>query len=132
MIHRLCKSKVLSSASSKYLTSIPGVVSRMMSLKEFHVLVFKRYQYVTYFSKGALSLCLKCLGWGEYPGLPGWAQCYHKNPPAKVGDMRDVGLIPGLGQFPGVGNGNSIQYSCLENPMDCRLHSIGSQWVRHN
>ena len=31
---------------------------------------------------------------------------------------RDVGLIPGLGRFPGEGNGNPLQYSCLENPMD--------------
>ena len=30
----------------------------------------------------------------------------------------DVGLISGLGRFPGEGNGNPLQYSCLENPMD--------------
>ena len=41
-----------------------------------------------------------------------------KNPLAKAGDIRDVGLIPGLGRVPGVGNGNSLQYSCLGNPMD--------------
>ena len=41
-----------------------------------------------------------------------------KNPLAKAGDIRDVGLIPGLGKVPGVGNGNSLQYSCLENSMD--------------
>ena len=38
-----------------------------------------------------------------------------KNPPAKVGDP---GLIPGSGRSPGEGNGNPLQYSCLENPMD--------------
>ena len=38
-----------------------------------------------------------------------------KNPPVKAGDM---GLIPGLGRSPGKGNGNPLQYSCLENPMD--------------
>ena len=38
-----------------------------------------------------------------------------KNPPAKAGD---VGLTPGLGRSPGGGNGNPLQYSCLENPMD--------------
>ena len=32
--------------------------------------------------------------------------------------MEDWSLIPGLGKFPGEGNGNSLQYSCLENPMD--------------
>ena len=32
--------------------------------------------------------------------------------------MRDPGSIPGLGRSPGEGNGNPLQYSCLENPMD--------------
>ena len=40
-----------------------------------------------------------------------------KNPPAQTGDIRDVGLIPGLGRSPGGGNGHPLQYSCLENPM---------------
>jgi len=38
--------------------------------------------------------------------------------PANAGEERHVGLIPGLGNSPGEGNGNPIQYSCLENPMD--------------
>ena len=41
-----------------------------------------------------------------------------KNPPANVGDKRDMGLIPGLGRPPGGGNGYTLQYSCLENPKD--------------
>ena len=41
-----------------------------------------------------------------------------KNPPANAGDIRDVRLIPGLGRSPGGGHGNSLQYSCLGNPMD--------------
>ena len=41
-----------------------------------------------------------------------------KNPPATAGDIRDLGLIPGSGRSPGGGNGNPLQYSCLENPMD--------------
>ena len=41
-----------------------------------------------------------------------------KNSPADVGDIRDTGLIFGLGRSPGEGNGNPLQYSCLENPMD--------------
>ena len=40
-----------------------------------------------------------------------------KNPPAKPGDTRDAGLIPGLGRSPGVGNNNPLYNSCLENPM---------------
>ena len=53
-----------------------------------------------------------------------------KNLPVNTGD---VGLIPGLGRCPGVGNGNTLRYSCLENSMDrgtwrlqsVRLHRVG-------
>ena len=41
-----------------------------------------------------------------------------KNPPASSGDVRDVGLMPGWGRFPGGGHGSPLQYSGLENPMD--------------
>ena len=41
-----------------------------------------------------------------------------KDPPANAEDVRDAGLIPGLGRSPGGGNGNILQYSPLENPMD--------------
>ena len=41
-----------------------------------------------------------------------------KNPPANAGEVRDGGSIPGWGRSPGVGHGNPLQYSCLENPMD--------------
>ena len=41
-----------------------------------------------------------------------------KNPPDNAGDARDSGLIPGSERAPGVGNGNPLQYSCLENSMD--------------
>ena len=41
-----------------------------------------------------------------------------KNPPAKVGDTGDAGSIPVLGRSLGEGNGNPLQYSCLENSMD--------------
>ena len=41
-----------------------------------------------------------------------------KNPPASAGDIGDVGSIPGLGRSPGGENGNPLQYSYLENPMD--------------
>ena len=52
-----------------------------------------------------------------------------KNLPANVGDVREVGVIPGSGRSPGGGHGNPLQYSCLENPMDKDpdgLQSIGS------
>ena len=50
-----------------------------------------------------------------------------------VYNVRDLGSIPGLGGFPGEGNGNPLQYSCLENPINGgawrRLLSMGSQRV---
>ena len=41
-----------------------------------------------------------------------------KNWPASAGDTRDLGSIPGSGRYPGEGNGNPLEFSCLENPMD--------------
>ena len=52
-----------------------------------------------------------------------------KNPSANAGGMRDVGSIPRLRRSPGEGNGNPLQYSCLENPMD-RGYSAWGHRVR--
>ena len=41
-----------------------------------------------------------------------------KSAPANAGDVRDVGSIPGSGRSPGTGNGNPLQDSYLENPME--------------
>ena len=41
-----------------------------------------------------------------------------KNLPPNAGEAKDVGLIPGLGRSPGEGNGNPLQYSCLENSVE--------------
>ena len=41
-----------------------------------------------------------------------------KSPPASAGDIGDLGSIPGFGRSLAEGHGNSLQYSCLENPMD--------------
>ena len=56
-----------------------------------------------------------------------------KNPLASAGGARDMGLIPGLGRSLGVGNGNLLQYSCLENPMDrgtwwATAHGFTKSW----
>ena len=47
----------------------------------------------------------------------------------------DLGSIPGLGRSPGEGNGNSLQHSCLENPMDggawwAIVHRVAKRWTR--
>ena len=50
-------------------------------------------------------------------------------------NVGDPGSIPGSGRSPGEGNGNPLQYSCLENPMDFpwdRLQSMGLQRIRHD
>ena len=41
-----------------------------------------------------------------------------KNPPANAGASGDTGSVLGLGRFTGEGNGNSLQYSCMEKSMD--------------
>ena len=41
-----------------------------------------------------------------------------KESACKAGETGDAGLIPGSGRSPGRGNGNTLQYSCLENPMN--------------
>ena len=57
-----------------------------------------------------------------------------KNPPANTGDVRDESLIPGTGRSPGEGNGNPLQYFCLENPMDggawrAMVHRVAESWT---
>ena len=41
-----------------------------------------------------------------------------KNLPPNAGDAEEMGSVPGLGRFPGGANGNPLQYSFLDNPMD--------------
>ena len=55
-----------------------------------------------------------------------------ENLTASAGDMRDVGSIPGSGRSLGVGNGNPLQYSCLEKPMDRRRQVGYSPWDPKN
>ena len=61
-----------------------------------------------------------------------------KNLPANVGDIRDAGSIPWLGRSTGGGNGNPLQYSCLESSSQGQREepggpqSIGLQRVGHN
>ena len=54
--------------------------------------------------------------YADLRGFPGGSLV--RNLPASAGAVRDLGLIPGSERSPGGGNGNLLQYSCLENPMD--------------
>ena len=63
-------------------------------------------------------------------GFPGGIEV--KNLPANA---VDAGLIPTLGRYPGGGNGNPLQYSCLGNPMDrgawwATVHGAAKSWTR--
>ena len=58
-----------------------------------------------------------------------------KNLSANAGDTRDTGSILGSGRSPGVGNGNPLQYSCLENPIDRGAwwvidHQVAKSWTQ--
>ena len=74
------------------------------------------------------------------PSTPLWASLMAqqvKESPWDSRDTRNTGWIPGLGRSPGEGNGNSIQYSCLRNPMDRRAwqniaQSVVKRWTRLN
>ena len=58
-----------------------------------------------------------------------------KKLPANAEDTKDVGLIPGSGRSPGEGNGNPLQDSCLENPIDSgawrpTVHGVAKSWIQ--
>ena len=57
-----------------------------------------------------------------------------KNLPASEGNKGDVGSIPGSGRSPGIGNGNPLQYSYLENSIDrgdwwAIVHRVAKSWT---
>ena len=65
-------------------------------------------------------------------GFPGGSVV--KNPLASAGDARDISSILGLGRSPGEGNGNLLQYSCLENSRDrgawwATVHGVAKSWT---
>ena len=58
-----------------------------------------------------------------------------KTPPPNAEYVRDMGSIPGLGRSPGGGHGNTLQRSCLENPMDraswwAMVHRVAKSWTQ--
>ena len=63
-------------------------------------------------------------------GFPGGSEVK-----AAASNVGDPDLIPGSGRFPGEGNSNSFQYSCLENPMDggawkAAVHGVAEDWAQ--
>ena len=86
-----------------------------------HLILFS-FQMPSFFSlKSSISLST-------------WAPRPHFPLPANVGDIRDVGSIPGWERSPGGGQDNPFQYSCLENPMDrgawwATVHRVAKSWT---
>ena len=65
-------------------------------------------------------------------GFPWWLSS--KESACNAGDTEDAGLIPGSERFPGGGNGNPLQYSCLGNPTDrgvwqAIVHGVAKSWT---
>ena len=65
-------------------------------------------------------------------GLPRWLS--GKESACNAGNARDAGSIPGSGRSPEGGNGNPLQYSCMENPMDrgawqATVHRAAKSWT---
>ena len=79
-----------------------------------------------------MRLCSNKHSVSNYRGLPGGAVV--KNPPANAGDVRYAGSIPGWERFPGIGNGNLIQYSYQGNPigtgtLQVTVHGVIKSWT---
>ena len=89
------------------------------------------YQSVTYSHQMNVEfIYVKSILYSENRGFPNGSVV--KNPPANIGDTDSM---PGLGRSPGEGNGNPLQYCCLEIPWmkePGRLQSVGLQRIRLN
>ena len=99
------------------LSIIPSKPTHVVANGKFSFFMIEQYSII-------VSVCMYV-----DTGFPGGSVV--KNPPAKAGDM---GLIPGLGRFPGEENGNPLQYSCLENPLDrgvwkAIVHEVSKSWT---
>ena len=82
---------------------------------------FSYFSLVTVLHKNrSLSPIRRTIHFRPHPGPSGISQMtlVIEDLPVNAGDIRDAGSIPGSGRSPGGGHGNSLQYYCLENPMD--------------
>ena len=126
-----------------WLYSDPGTVYFVNS-PSFGVLKF--WVFCQHMEKEQRGLCVRVCGHSSllltsfsyrlisHTAVPNYGSVV-KNLPANVGDTEHAGLIPGLGRSLGVGNGNSLQYSCLENSTDrgswrITVHGFTKSWTR--
>ena len=100
-----------------YNVVLVSVIQQCESALSIHIILsllslvlYSNFLLAIYFTHGKY-IYLPCV-WASQVAL------VVKNLPASAEDMKDMGSIPGSGRSPGVGHGNPLQYSCLENPMD--------------
>ena len=78
-----------------------------------------------------VTMCLGSWSFWHLRGFPGGVDGKKKKSTCNGGDLSS---IPGSGRSPGEGNGNTLQYSCLENPMDrgawqATVHGVPKNWT---
>ena len=90
-------------------------IKRLLLIKENQLSQVKEFSALLYMGRCKRLNSLKSFIHIHlsYLGFPGGSDSK-----ASACNVGDPGLIPGLGRFPGEGNGNLLWYSCLENPMD--------------
>ena len=79
------------------------------------------------------SLQCLCFTWGVERGFDSLFSVYMGFPGGSAGkesacNVGDLGSIPGLGRYPGEGKAYPLQYSDLENSMDCIVHGVRKDW----
>ena len=107
-----------------WLLELPDIVTQLQ------LLLFVWPQQVVYYNLSESQFSQTSTAVKHLSGYPGGSVV--KNLTAKAGD---AGSIPGSGKFPGERNGNPVQYSCLENPMDRRawraaIHEVAKSQTR--
>ena len=112
----MCHANVIKSAYNETVLEV-RYVTILVPTGPIWFLFFSSYSFLSYL----LKICdtpIKCGGrWILRKGTSPVAQRVEEST-CNDGDTGDVGSIPGLGRSPGEGNGNSLQYSCLENPIN--------------
>ena len=107
-----------------------GMHSAISDLSCYIIIIYKMWQEQEAMGQESLTvpswlICLSLCQLGFPGGSDGKASTYNAG---------DLGSIPGLGSSPGEGNGNPLQYSCLENPMDggawATVHGVAMSWTR--
>ena len=103
---------------------------RYSTMQRTNIIMSNCLEYLMHCKCSDRHLYMLNIQYNYQTGFPGGSE-------DKVSDCNagDLGLIPGSGRSPGEGNGNPIQYSCLENPMDrgvwwATVHGVAKSWTQ--